>query len=382
MLIQDTRHGSQRMSANIEDWIIDSKKTLETPVKNVHSWDEDCVCENGAAPITNGSEKTLETPVKIIHSWDEDCVCENGAAPITNGSTDGAKPVEEDKLHSHVTPCRRGHSNKRHSFFAGLRYKYFKPHVDTEDLVKNTPSKLAGFFTRVLHVQKKHKFDGRKKSRSKTTYDVVDDRPRLRSFRMFLTHKERSASDACFGGNKEISSRDCLRPDSVDPSCSNFAEQDNASNTLSPMTTPRSEASASTACSCRSSYEEGTPTASSCTTPYAERTPTAVSPVPMGEYEDTDNPSSCENDDPYLATWSESSFREGIKTSQSTDINGFHVSKPIPRCFSDSAIDALRVTANDKTKTFTPRQSPQKTKHKRNWNIFSFFHRGKEKQKT
>jgi hypothetical protein len=364
-LKQDTRSGSQRMSANIEDWMIDSKKTLETPVKH-------------------------------FPPCDEDCVCENGTVPITNGSTDGKKPPEEIKSHLDVTPCRRGHS-KRHSFFAGLRYKYFKPHVDTEDLVKNTPSKLEGFFTRVLHVQKKHKFDGRKKTRSKTTYDMVDDRPRLRSFRMFSTHNERSANDACFVKNRETSSRDCLKPNGVDRSGSNLVEQDNVSNTQSPATTPRGKASTSTASSCTSSFNEGALTASSCTSSYAEHTPTAsscstpyaerahtVSPLTVGEYDDTDNPSSCENDNPYLMTWSESSFREGGKTSQSTDMNGlFDVSTPIPRCFSESDVEALRVRPNDKTRTFSPRESPQKTKHKKNWNIFSFFQRrGKEKQKT
>lgn len=330
ILLQDTRNSSQRMSANIEDWMIDSKKCLETPVKN-------------------------------FPPCDEDCVCENGTLPTTNGSTDGGKSTEEEKSQLDVTPYRGGHSNKRHSFFAGIRYKYFKPHIDTEDLVKSTPSRLAGFFNRVLHVQKKHKFDGRKKRRSKTTYDIADDRPRLRSFRIFSVHKEPSASHAHF-----------IDTNTVDVSGKILAEQDNASNTQSPVTTPRSKASTSTASSCRSSFDDG------------KLTPTAYSAVTTREYDDTDNPSSCENDDPYLQTWSESSFKKGDEISQGTDMNGFYdVSTPIPRCFSESDVEALRVTTKDKARTFTPRQSPQKTKNKKNWNIFSFFNRrGKEKHKT
>ena len=352
ILKQDTLHGSQRKSANIEDWMIDSKKTLETPVKNFPPCDEECVCENGTAPVTNG------------------CAVDS-------------KPAEVNTSDLDATPCRRGHSNKRHSIFAGFRYKYFKPHVDTEDLVKNTPSKLAGFFTRVLHVQKKHKFDGRKKARSKTTCDVVDDRPRLRSFRMILTHKERNASDLNSVENKDISPRDCLKPNGVNCSDLKLVEQDNTSSTESPLTTPRGK---DTAASCTNSYAEHAQAGSVSRTSYDERTLT-FSPVPNSEYADaeTDNLSSCANDNPYLMTWSESSFRESVNTSQNTDMYGFNdVATPIPRCFSESDVEALRVTANDKTRTFTPpRQSPQKTKHRKNWNIFSLFQRrGKEKQKT
>ena len=344
VLKQDTRHGSQRMSANIEDWMIDSKKTVVTPVKHFPTCDEECVCENDAVQVTNG------------------CAVDT-------------KPV--DKSDFSATPCRTGHSNKRHSFFAGLRYKYFKPHVDTEDLVKNTPSKLAGFFTRVLHVQKKHKFDGRRKARSKTTHDVIDDRPRLRSFRMILTHKERNASELDSVENKEISPRDCLKPNGV-----RLVEQENESRTQSPVATPRGEAVTSTAGSCGTSCEDP---ASSCAGSYAEHTPKgSLYRTSYGERSQTASPSSSENDNPYLKTWSESSFREGIDPSHSTDMNGFRdVATPIPRCFSESDVEALRVTTNDKTRTFTPRDSPQKTKHRKNWNIFSFFQRrGKDKQKT
>ena len=371
ILVPDIRNGGQRMSANIEDWIIDSRKTLETPMIN-------------------------------IPACDEDCFCENGTSTITNGLADGMKPDDEDKSNLDVTPCRTRHSNKRHSFFGGLRYKYFKPHVDTEDLVKNTPSKLAGFFNRVLHVQKKHKFDGRKKRRSKTTHgDVVDDRPRLRSFRTLLTHKERSASDAHFG-EKNVLPRETFESDD-DYSAAKFS--DCGSHLQSPVTSPRPGASASTPGSCMSSFVDGkilersfTPTRSSFTSSYddhtttvsssrtsfSERRPSDLPSVSTDEYEDANDPSSCENDDPYLMTWSESSFREESKGSQSTDMNGLHVGdKPLPRCFSESDVEALKVTTRDKTKTFTPRHSPQKTKHKRNWNIFSIFHRrGKEKQKV
>ncbi|XP_028404538.1 vascular endothelial growth factor receptor 3-like [Dendronephthya gigantea] len=368
VLIQDTRNCGQRMSANIEDWIIDSKKSLETPIKNIPTCDEDCVCENGTSTITNG------------------------------GSTDGPKTDDENKSNVDLTPCRTRHSNKRHSFFAGLRYKYFKPHVDTEDLVKNTPSKLAGFFNRVLHAQKKHKFDGRKKRRSKTAYgDVVDDRPRLRSFRtLLLTHKERSASDAHFSEN--VLPRGSFEPDIADLSAAKLNGSGSYAST--PVTTYRPGASASTPGSCTSSYVDGkfpegsftpkrssfthdehTPTASSSRTSFSERRPSDPPSECTGDYEDADNRSSCENDDPYLMTWSGSSFRESIKGSQRTDMNGFKEMKQLPRCFSESDVEALKVTTSDRTKTFTPRHSPQKTKHKRNWNIFSFFHRrGKEKQ--
>ena len=244
-------------------------------------------------------------------------------------------------------------------------------------------------------MQKKHKLDGRKKARSKTTCDVVDDRPRLRSFRMILTHKERKASDLYSVENKDISPRDCLKPNSVNCSDLKLVEQDNVSSAESPVTTPRDKATGSasscrisyedTAGSCTSSHTEHTPKGSVCRTSYNERAQT-FSSVSNGEYVDeTDNLSSCENDNPFLMTWSESSFREGVNTSQNTDTNGFNdVATPIPRCFSESDVEALRVTAKDKERTLTPpRQSPQKTKHRKNWNIFSFFQkRGKEKQKT
>lgn len=328
MLVQDTRNGSQRMSANIEDWITDSKKCLETPVKS-------------------------------FPPCDEDCVCENGTSPITNGSTDGGKSTEEEKSQLDVTPCRRGgHSNRRYSFFAGIRYKYFTPHVDTEDLVKSTPSRLAGFFNRVLHVQKKHKFDGWKRRRSKTTCEFADDKPRLRSFRLFSVHREPSVGHA-----------HVIDTNTVDLSGKTLAEQDSAS----PATTPRSKASTSTASSCRSSFDDG------------KLPQTAYSGFTTGDYYyHKDNPSSCEHDDPYAHTWSESSFKKESEISKSTDMNGFYdASTPIPRCFSESDVESLRVTTNNKTRTFTPRHSPQKTKHKKNWNIFSFFNRrGKEKHKT
>ena len=345
------------MSANIEDWITDSKKSLDTPNKNFPSCDENCVCENGTT--------------------------------ATYALTDGLKPLEEDKSYLNETPCRRGHSNKRHSFFAGLRYKYFKPHVDTEDLARNTPRKLEGFFHKVLHVQKKHVFDGRKKSRSKT-YDVGDDRPKLRSFRMFSTHKEKSASDAHNMDKKEL--KDCVKPNGFDDFDMKLAERESAT------TTPCTKMHTNTNSCYRNSNKEDVPTATtnstslntehplmetSCATSDVGNTSRAVSPVCMAEYEETDS-TSCRNVDPCLMTWSESSFRRDTKYSQSTDMNGFHdVSTPIPRCFSESDVEALRVTTSDKTRTLTPRQSPSKTRRKRSWNIFSIFHRrAKEKQKT
>lgn len=358
MLVQDTRNANQRMSANIEDWLVDSRKSFEMPVKNLPAWER------------------------------EVCVCENGEVlGIVNDSIDEGKPSQENKSQLHETPCRRG--SKRHSIIAGLRYKYFKPHVETEDLVKNTPSKLEGFFTRILHIQKKHKFDGRKKTRSKPSYDAMNDRPRLRSFRMFSTHKERSAGEISpvnlkVNGVENQSEAKC------------YYQQSNATNGKSLVTSPREETSINTASLAKRLYNEGTTTTSSFSTPYtdykttasscAEHMPTtcscvkyktnSISPaVSTDEFE--------ENENTFSKTWSESAFRVGLNTSRNTVLNGFgHVEAPLARCFSESDVQTPRITTNNKTQILTA-QASQKNKHKKNWNILSFFNKsGKEKEKT
>ena len=158
-------NGNVRRSANIEDWLTD-KKTLLVPSADTTS------------------------------PYSETSFCDAESPTIANGDAHDSRDTSEEPLPLADTPCKQPRSSKRNSFFAGIRYKYFRPTVVTEDLVENTPSKLAGFFNRVLHVQKRHKFDRLGKTRSKSTgYDEASDVPKLRSYRLFVDNENRRTSD-------------------------------------------------------------------------------------------------------------------------------------------------------------------------------------------
>lgn len=345
-LTQDKCNGSLRLSANIEDWIIDSKKIME-PTKNLPSWGKFCVCENDTTVIAHGT-------------------------------------FEEKSSKEKKNPC---HSNKRHSFFSGIRYKYFTPSTVTEDLVKSTPRKLAWFFNRVLHVQKKHKFDGSKK-RSKTLNSTDgSNRPTLRSYRLFGSSRDCNSTEVrprkvvnehFHEGEEGIRTRSLSCHDSVGLSYNSkvgFVETPK-------MSSEPSYGFASGVGSGTNAFTNQTNSPASSYITEA-RLATAVSP-PSSDYVDFSNASGCDADNPFVMSWPQTSLQKATNFSKSGDMNGFHEEEmSIPRRYSASDINVNGEMKSSKSRTFSTRQYPKGTKNRKYRSFFNFFQKhGKEKQST
>ena len=343
-LTSDHSGGNLRMSANIEDWIVDSRKPVEP---SFPPCSETCTCDDSdAVPVTNG-----------VHE-------EEKAAAAAGGC---------DEIHVTTTPCRRRHhSNKRNSFFAGIRYKYFTPTVVTEDLVKSTPSKLAGFFNRVLHVQKKHKFDGRKRRSKTMDPDGVAAHPMLRSFRLFAASKDKSPSDVQPQPTASDARSDEVESPRIGSSLSPD-DGDKRSNAKLVEPLPQRHSKLSNTLASDTPLESG------------RSVSLATSPVSPDAVEFGDE-YSCETyDEPFLMSWPQASFPKATDASRSTDINGFHEVDhvSIPRSYSASDVCADGEVKLGKGRTFSIRKHSKATKTKKYWNFLNFFQKhGKEKQNT
>lgn len=358
------------MSANIEDWIEDSKKGSDTSRKSLPSFYKECLCENDTeVKCENETELDHKNNTEIKHEidtelwYEEDCV--NGNHTTNTTVIDAVSSFEEEEVERLDDLVDNRH--KRYSFFA----RYFRQQGKTEDLVKNTPSRLAGFFNKVLHVQKKHKFNGRHKSRSKTTVqDGVVGRPKLKSFRQLMNNKTNTDTHSI--EKTHSYARRSLIPKNIFPM--EITEQNN-------VIIPRDEVEGSF-------FDHGSVPAlkkSSHESKVVVREKEACykniilvdnydeiqnnEQNSLASFECNDSPSdNFDVDETYFNTWSKSNLNK----SHHYPANSQHQLHSIPRCFSESDVEVLRVKVSSNCWTMSPRQSQHRKKGK-NWNIFNYI---------